>query len=117
MLAPLLESRRREVLGEASEGSLNPSGTPAVIVDIQRQPGANVTDGAPDRRGDSQVAARHPGRRQAERLTAPSRSAPPCMTQFTPVLSVVLVTLVVLLLFLRSLRATLIVFIARCRCR
>ena len=89
-------------------------GTPAVIIDIQRQPGANVIE---------VVARSAPKSRRCS-----ARSRPACNltivsdrtvtirasvrdVQFTLILSVVLVTLVVLL-FLRSLRATLIAGVA-----
>jgi multidrug efflux pump len=89
-------------------------GTPAVIIDIQRQPGANVIEVV---------------RQIREEITKVQRSMPAGVkltvvsdrtvtirasvhdVQFTLVLSVVLVTLVVLL-FLRSLRATLIAGVA-----
>jgi hypothetical protein len=51
-------------------------GTPAVIIDIQRQPGANVIEvvarSAPNCRG----AARDPGRRQADHRQRPHRHHP-----------------------------------------
>src|SRR5216110_2424954 len=65
-------------------------GTPAVIIDIQRQPGVNLTI-VSDRTVTIRASVRD--------------------VQFTLILSVVLVTLVVLL-FLRSLRATLIAGVA-----
>ena len=90
-------------------------GTPAVIIDIQRQPGANVIETVERVQARAAAAAaRHAGRR---------RSAPSCTTaphtirasirdvQFTLVLSVVLVVLVVLL-FLRTVRATIIAGVA-----
>jgi multidrug efflux pump len=89
-------------------------GTPAVIIDIQRQPGANVIDVV------SQIRAEIPKMQRAipagvnlnvvsDRTVTIRASVHD--VQFTLVLSVVLVTLVVLL-FLRSLRATLIAGVA-----
>jgi multidrug efflux pump len=89
-------------------------GTPAVIIDIQRQPGANVIEVVREIRAEipklqraipagvnlSVVSDR------TDTIRASVRDV-----QFTLVLSVVLVTLVVLL-FLRSLRATLIAGVA-----
>ncbi|WP_234682892.1 efflux RND transporter permease subunit [Bradyrhizobium monzae] len=89
-------------------------GTPAVIIDIQRQPGANVIDVV------SQIRAEIPKVQRAipagVRLTIVSDRTVTIRAsvhdvQFTLILSVVLVTLVVLL-FLRSLRATLIAGVA-----
>src|SRR6202790_618804 len=89
-------------------------GTPAVIIDIQRQPGANVIDVV------QQIRAEIPKLQRAipagVNLTVVSDRtvtirASVSDVQFTLVLSVVLVTLVVLL-FLRSLRATLIAGVA-----
>lgn len=89
-------------------------GTPAVIIDIQRQPGANVIDVV------SQIRAEIPKLQRAipagvnlaivsDRTVTIRASVRD--VQFTLVLAVVLVTLVVLL-FLRSLRATLIAGVA-----
>lgn len=89
-------------------------GTPAVIIDIQRQPGANVIDVV------KQIRAEIPRVQRAipagVRLTIVSDRTVTIRAsvhdvQFTLILSVVLVTLVVLL-FLRSLRATLIAGVA-----
>lgn len=89
-------------------------GTPAVIIDIQRQPGANVIDVV------KQIRAEIPKVQRAipagVRLTIVSDRTVTIRAsvhdvQFTLILSVVLVTLVVLL-FLRSLRATLIAGVA-----
>jgi multidrug efflux pump len=89
-------------------------GTPAVIIDIQRQPGANVIDVV------SQIRQEIPRVQRAipagVNLTVVSDRTVTIRAsvhdvQFTLVLSVVLVTLVVLL-FLRSLRATLIAGVA-----
>jgi multidrug efflux pump len=89
-------------------------GTPAVIIDIQRQPGANVIEVV------RQIRAEIPRLQRAVpagvNLTVVSDrtvtiKASVHDVQFTLVLSVVLVTLVVLL-FLRSLRATLIAGVA-----
>lgn len=89
-------------------------GTPAVIIDIQRQPGANVIDVV------TQIRAEIPKVQRAipagVRLTIVSDRTVTIRAsvhdvQFTLILSVVLVTLVVLL-FLRSLRATLIAGVA-----
>ncbi|MBR0848074.1 efflux RND transporter permease subunit [Bradyrhizobium diazoefficiens] len=89
-------------------------GTPAVVIDIQRQPGANVIDVV------SQIRAEIPKVQRAipagVTLTVVSDRTVTIRAsvrdvQFTLVLSVVLVTLVVLL-FLRSLRATLIAGVA-----
>src|SRR5215203_3752768 len=89
-------------------------GTPAVIIDIQRQPGANVIEVV------RQIRAEIP---KVQRLIAAGVNlhivsdrtvtirASVHDVQFTLILSVVLVTLVVLL-FLRSLRATLIAGVA-----
>ena len=89
-------------------------GTPAVIIDIQRQPGANVIEVV------RQIRAEIPKLQRAipagvnlgvvsDRTVTIRASVHD--VQFTLVLSVVLVTLVVLL-FLRSLRATLIAGVA-----
>jgi multidrug efflux pump len=89
-------------------------GTPAVIIDIQRQPGANVIEVV------RQIRAEIPRLQRAipagvnlavvsDRTVTIRASVHD--VQFTLVLSVVLVTLVVLL-FLRSLRATLIAGVA-----
>jgi multidrug efflux pump len=89
-------------------------GTPAVIIDIQRQPGANVIDVV------QQIRAEIPRLQRAipaaVKLTVVSDRTVTIRAsvrdvQFTLVLSVVLVTLVVLL-FLRSLRATIIAGVA-----
>ena len=89
-------------------------GTPAVIIDIQRQPGANVIEVV------RQIRAEIPKVQRAipagVNLTVVSDRTVTIRAsvhdvQFTLVLSVVLVTLVVLL-FLRSLRATLIAGVA-----
>ncbi|MDN3273697.1 efflux RND transporter permease subunit [Frankia sp. RB7] len=89
-------------------------GTPAVVIDIQRQPGANVIDVV------SQIRAEIPKVQRAipagVQLTIVSDRTVTIRAsvhdvQFTLILSVVLVTLVVLL-FLRSLRATLIAGVA-----
>ena len=58
-------------------------GTPAVIIDIQRQPGANVIEVvAPDpRRNPARCSARsRPASISPSSATAPSPSAPPSMT-------------------------------------
>jgi len=90
------------------------NGTPAVIIDIQRQPGANVIEVV------QQIRAELPKLQRAipagVKLTVVSDRtvtirASVSDVQFTLVLSVVLVTLVVLL-FLRSLRATMIAGVA-----
>ncbi len=89
-------------------------GTPAVIIDIQRQPGANVIEVV------RQIRAEIPKLQRAipagvklnivsDRTVTIRASVHD--VQFTLILSVVLVTLVVLL-FLRSLRATLIAGVA-----
>src|SRR5215510_14540686 len=89
-------------------------GTPAVIIDIQRQPGANVIDVV------RQIRAEIPRVQRAipagVNLTVVSDRTVTIRAsvhdvQFTLILAVVLVTLVVLL-FLRSLRATLIAGVA-----
>lgn len=89
-------------------------GTPAVIIDIQRQPGANVIEVV------KQIRAEIPKVQRAipagVNLTIVSDRTVTIRAsvhdvQFTLILSVVLVTLVVLL-FLRSLRATLIAGVA-----
>jgi multidrug efflux pump len=89
-------------------------GTPAVIIDIQRQPGANVIDVV------QQIRAEIPKLQRSipagVNLTVVSDRTVTIRAsvndvQFTLILSVVLVTLVVLL-FLRSLRATLIAGVA-----
>ncbi len=89
-------------------------GTPAVIIDIQRQPGANVIDVV------KQIRAEIPRLQSAVpasvKLTVVSDRTVTIRAsvhdvQFTLVLSVILVTLVVLL-FLRSLRATIIAGVA-----
>ncbi len=89
-------------------------GTPAVIIDIQRQPGANVIDVV------SQIRTQIPKLQRAipagVKLTIVSDRTVTIRAsvhdvQFTLILSVVLVTLVVLL-FLRSMRATLIAGVA-----
>ncbi|ABE62861.1 acriflavin resistance protein [Nitrobacter hamburgensis X14] len=90
------------------------NGTPAVIIDIQRQPGANVIEVV------RQIREEIPKVQRAipagVKLTVVSDRTVTIRAsvhdvQFTLILSVVLVTLVVLL-FLRSLRATLIAGVA-----
>ncbi len=90
------------------------NGTPAVIVDIQRQPGANVIDVV------RQINAEIPRLQRAVpagvKLTVVSDRTVTIRAsvrdvQFTLVLAVILVTLVVLL-FLRSMRATIIAGVA-----
>src|SRR6195952_5725142 len=90
------------------------NGTPAVIIDIQRQPGANVIEVV------RQIRAEIPKVQRAipagVKLTIVSDRTVTIRAsvndvQFTLILSVVLVTLVVLL-FLRSMRATLIAGVA-----
>src|SRR6184192_2316080 len=89
-------------------------GTPAVIIDIQRQPGANVIDVVRQIRDEiPKVQRTIPA---GVNLTVVSDRTVTIRAsvrdvQFTLILSVVLVTLVVLL-FLRSLRATLIAGVA-----
>ncbi|MGN6284749.1 MAG: efflux RND transporter permease subunit [Afipia sp.] len=89
-------------------------GTPAVIIDIQRQPGANVIDVV------RQIRAEIPKLQRAipaaVKLSIVSDRTDTIKAsvkdvQFTLVLSVILVTLVVLL-FLRSMRATIIAGVA-----
>jgi multidrug efflux pump len=89
-------------------------GAPAVIIDIQRQPGANVIDVV------QQIRAEIPKLQSAVpasvKLTVVSDRTVTIRAsvhdvQFTLILSVILVTLVVLL-FLRSLRATIIAGVA-----
>jgi multidrug efflux pump len=89
-------------------------GTPAVIIDIQRQPGANVIDVV------RQIRAEIPKLQKAVpaavKLSIVSDRTDTIKAsvkdvQFTLVLSVILVTLVVLL-FLRSIRATIIAGVA-----
>src|SRR2546425_2182 len=89
-------------------------GTPAVIIDIQRQPGANVIDVVRQIRDEIPKLQRAiPARVNltivSDRTVTIRASVRD--VQFTLILSVVLVTLVVLL-FLRSLRATLIAGVA-----
>src|SRR5207237_1343255 len=89
-------------------------GTPAVIIDIQRQPGANVIDVVRQIRAELPVVQR--AIPAGVNLTIVSDRTVTIRAsvhdvQFTLILSVVLVTLVVLL-FLRSLRATLIAGVA-----
>jgi multidrug efflux pump len=89
-------------------------GTPAVIIDIQRQPGANVIDVV--RQIRSEIPKLQRAIPAGVNLTVVSDRTVTIRAsvhdvQFTLVLSVVLVTLVVLL-FLRSLRATLIAGVA-----
>src|ERR1700736_3306582 len=89
-------------------------GTPAVIIDIQRQPGANVIEVVSQIRGEIPKLQR--AIPAGVNLTVVSDRTVTIRAsvhdvQFTLILSVVLVTLVVLL-FLRSLRATLIAGVA-----
>ena len=89
-------------------------GTPAVIIDIQRQPGANVIEVVRQIREEIPKVQR--AMPAGVKLTIVSDrtvtiKASVTDVQFTLVLSIVLVTLVVLL-FLRSLRATLIAGVA-----
>jgi multidrug efflux pump len=89
-------------------------GTPAVIIDIQRQPGANVIEVV--RQIRSEIPKLQRSIPAGVNLTVVSDRTVTIRAsvhdvQFTLVLSVVLVTLVVLL-FLRSLRATLIAGVA-----
>ena len=90
------------------------NGTPAVIIDIQRQPGANVIDVVRQIREEIPKLQRSVP--AGVKLTVVSDRTVTIRAsvhdvQFTLILSVVLVTLVVLL-FLRSLRATLIAGVA-----
>jgi multidrug efflux pump len=90
------------------------NGTPAVILDIQRQPGANVIDVVQQIRNELPKLQR--AIPAGVNLTVVSDRTVTIRAsvrdvQFTLVLSVVLVTLVVLL-FLRSLRATIIAGVA-----
>jgi multidrug efflux pump len=89
-------------------------GTPAVIIEIQRQPGANVIEVVRQIRAEIPKVQR--SMPAGVKLTVVSDRTVTIRAsvhdvQFTLVLSVVLVTLVVLL-FLRSLRATLIAGVA-----
>lgn len=89
-------------------------GTPAVIMDIQRQPGANVIDVVRQIRGEiprlqKLIPAGVRLNVVSDRTVTINASVHD--VQFTLVLSVVLVTLVVLL-FLRSMRATIIAGVA-----
>jgi multidrug efflux pump len=89
-------------------------GTPAVIIDIQRQPGANVIEVV--RQIREEIPKVQKAMPAGVKLTIVSDrtvtiKASVTDVQFTLVLSIVLVTLVVLL-FLRSLRATLIAGVA-----
>ncbi|QWG16066.1 efflux RND transporter permease subunit [Bradyrhizobium sediminis] len=89
-------------------------GTPAVIIDIQRQPGANVIEVV--RQIRSEIPRVQRAIPAGVNLTVVSDRTVTIRAsvrdvQFTLILSVVLVTLVVLL-FLRSLRATLIAGVA-----
>lgn len=89
-------------------------GTPAVIIDIQRQPGANVIDVVQQIRAEipkvQRVIPAGVNLTVVSDRTVTIRASVHDV-QFTLILSVVLVTLVVLL-FLRSLRATLIAGVA-----
>ncbi|MET0708401.1 MAG: efflux RND transporter permease subunit, partial [Tardiphaga sp.] len=89
-------------------------GTPAVIIEIQRQPGANVIEVV--RQINEEIPKVQKSMPAGVKLTVVSDRTVTIRAsvhdvQFTLVLSVVLVTLVVLL-FLRSLRATLIAGVA-----
>ena len=89
-------------------------GTPAVIIDIQRQPGANVIEVVRQIRAEIPKLQRAiPAGVQLNVVSDRTDTIRASVhdVQFTLVLSVVLVTLVVLL-FLRSLRATLIAGVA-----
>jgi multidrug efflux pump len=89
-------------------------GTPAVIIDIQRQPGANVIEVVRQIRAEIPKLQRSIPAGVALSVVSDRTDtirASVHDVQFTLVLSVVLVTLVVLL-FLRSLRATLIAGVA-----
>ncbi|HEU4805141.1 MAG TPA: multidrug efflux RND transporter permease subunit [Nitrobacter sp.] len=90
------------------------NGTPAVIIDIQRQPGANVIEVV--RQIQEEIPKLQRAIPAGVKLTVVSDRTVTIRAsvhdvQFTLILSVVLVTLVVLL-FLRSLRATLIAGVA-----
>src|SRR5881394_3029409 len=89
-------------------------GTPAVIIDIQRQPGANVIDVVRQIRDEiPKVQRTIPAGVKLNVVSDRTVTIRASVrdVQFTLILSVVLVTLVVLL-FLRSLRATLIAGVA-----
>jgi multidrug efflux pump len=89
-------------------------GTPAVIIDIQRQPGANVIDVVRQIRDEiPKVQRTIPAGVNLNIVSDRTVTIRASVrdVQFTLILSVVLVTLVVLL-FLRSLRATLIAGVA-----
>src|SRR4051794_12990230 len=90
------------------------NGTPAGIIDIQRQPGANVIEGVQQIREEIpkvQRAIPAGGKLTIVSDRTVTIRASVRDVQFTLILSVVLVTLVVLL-FLRSMRATLIAGVA-----
>ncbi len=89
-------------------------GTPAVIIDIQRQPGANVIEVV--RQLQEQIPKLEQAIPAGVKLTVVSDRTVTIRAsvhdvQFTLILSVILVTLVVLL-FLRSMRATIIAGVA-----
>src|SRR6267154_754347 len=89
-------------------------GTPAVIIDVQRQPGANVIDVVRQIRDEiPKVQRTIPAGVNLNIVSDRTVTIRASVrdVQFTLILSVVLVTLVVLL-FLRSLRATLIAVVA-----
>ncbi|MBX9709632.1 MAG: efflux RND transporter permease subunit [Xanthobacteraceae bacterium] len=89
-------------------------GTPAVIIDIQRQPGANVIDVVRQLRAEiPKLQSAVPAAVKLTIVTDRTVTIRASVSdvQFTLVLSVILVTLVVLL-FLRSLRATVIAGVA-----
>jgi multidrug efflux pump len=89
-------------------------GTPAVVIDIQRQPGANVIDVVRQLRAEiPKLQSAVPAAVKLTIVTDRTVTIRASVSdvQFTLVLSVILVTLVVLL-FLRSLRATIIAGVA-----
>ena len=92
-----------------------PGTTPAIILNVQRQPGANVIQTTDAHQGAASRAAEEPARRASMPRCwriAPPASAPRCSdVEFELVLAVVLVVLVIFF-FLHSGRATLVAGLA-----
>ena len=90
-------------------------GKPAIVIDVQRQPGANVIETVERVRAElPRLRRAHAGRRQAHRRQRPHRprSAPRSTTCSSRWCSAVVLVVLVVLIFLRTIRATIIAGVA-----